>query len=258
MSHMAQTVHNARFKVKSICTVDPCFLHNMTYDDRPEAAIRLQQAREKRGFKSARDAANFFGWSYDTYVQHENGTRGITRMADRYATAFHVSQAWLLTGEGLQENEAEVPLMGYIGAGAEIMPEFEQVPEEGLEQIWVPFPLPAEMIAFGVRGDSMLPVYKDGAVIICYKERKRPIEAFYGEDAAVRTEDGRRFLKTIMRGSDSHVNLFSWNAAPIENVRLEWVGEIFAVLPPKVLRNVDKQGGIQASLPLPATVRKRG
>lgn len=229
----------------------------MDYDDRPEPAIRLQEAREKRGFKSARDAATFFGWNYDTYVQHENGTRGITRMAERYASAFHVSKAWLLTGEGLQETESEVPLMGYIGAGAQIEPEFEQVPPEGLDQIWVPFPMPAEMIAFGVKGDSMLPVYKDGAVIICYKERKRPIEAFYGEDAAVRTSDGRRFLKTIMRGAGKSVSLFSWNAAPIENVSLEWIGEIFAVLPPRALKKVDKQGGIQGSLPLPATQSKR-
>lgn len=135
-----------------------------------------------------------------------------------------------LIGESEIENSI-VPLMGFIGAGAEIMPEFEQVPPEGLDQIQVPFLLPAPMIALQVRGDSMLPVYKDGHIIIVYAEQKRPVHAFYGEDAAVRTSDGRRFLKTIVRGVGNAVTLMSFNAAPIENVQLEWIGEIFATLP---------------------------
>lgn len=141
-----------------------------------------------------------------------------------------------------------IPIMGFIGAGAEIMPEFEQVPPEGLDQVRVPFSLPEEMIALEVRGDSMLPVYKDGHVIIVYRDQKKPTQAFYGEDAAVRTSDGRRFLKTIMKGSP--ITLMSFNAVPIENVGLEWVGEIFAVLPRTQLKKVDRAGGIQGSLKL--------
>jgi repressor LexA len=141
-----------------------------------------------------------------------------------------------------------IPIMGFIGAGAEIMPEFEQVPPEGLDQVHVPFSLPEEMIALEVKGDSMLPVYKDGHVIIVYRDQKKPTQAFYGEDAAVRTSDGRRFLKTIMKGSP--ITLMSFNAVPIENVGIEWVGEIFAVLPRTQLKRVDRAGGIQGSLKL--------
>ncbi len=144
---------------------------------------------------------------------------------------------------GISELESAIPLMGRIGAGAEIQPDFEQVPPEGLDQIMVPFPLPDEMIAFEVNGDSMLPVYKHGAVVIVYREQKRPVHAFYGEEAAVRTTDGRRFIKTIMRGA-SGVNLLSWNAAPIEDVGVEWIGEIFAVLPRSSLNKVARDGGI--------------
>jgi len=219
-----------------------------------EQAARLRQAREARGFRTAKEAADRFHFNYSTYSQHERGQSAITRAAKDYGRAFKVSEGWLLTGEGFGPGDLDkrsVALVGYVGAGAEIEPDFEQVPPEGLEQISVPFDLPDEMLAFGVRGNSMLPVYKSGAVIIAYKEQQRPLDAFYGEEAVVRTADGRRFIKTITRGNTG-VTLLSFNADPIENVRLEWIGEIFAVIPPLALKKVGKQGGIQGQLRLNA------
>ncbi|MFE0233489.1 helix-turn-helix transcriptional regulator [Brucella anthropi] len=149
--------------------------------------------------------------------------------------------------EASEDEGSVVAVMGYVGAGAEIEPDFEQTPPDGLDQIQVPFPLPDEMIAFQIRGDSMLPVYKDGHIVIVYRDQKRPLEAFYGEEAAVRTADGKRFIKTVMRGVNG-VNLLSWNAAAIENAQLEWVGEIFAVLPRTSIRHIERKGGIQGRL----------
>lgn len=200
-SIMPGNVHNAHQAVKSKRTPITCFLHIMDFDDRPDYAKRLERARLARGFPTAKDAARFFGWPYDTYAQHENGTRGIGRAAAKYAKAFRASEGWLLTGEGSGPGGApSVPLVGYLGAGAEVLPEFEQVPPEGLEQIEIPFPLPEEMVAFKVRGISMLPVFKDGTIIVVYRDQKKPLESFYGEEAAVRTDDGRRFI-TDMYGS---------------------------------------------------------
>lgn len=216
-----------------------------------QQAERLRYIRTLRGFKSAKEAADRFNFVYATYSQHERGQSAITRAAKDYARAFKVSEGWLLTGDGPGPAANNVVrLMGYVGAGAEIEPDFEQVPPEGLEEITVPFELPEEMLAFGVRGDSMLPVYKSGAVLVVYKEQQRPLEAFFGEEAVVRTRDGRRFIKTIMRGSEGTVNLHSWNSAPMENVHLEWIGEIFAAIPPLALKKVARQGGVQGQLPL--------
>jgi len=72
----------------------------MIDDTRPDQAKRLETARISRGFKTARQATDYFGWQYVTYTQHESGERGLTRAAERYAKAFRVSPAWLLTGEG--------------------------------------------------------------------------------------------------------------------------------------------------------------
>lgn len=216
-----------------------------------EQAARLRKAREMRGFRTAKAAADRFGFNYNTYSQHERGLVGITRAAASYARAYNVSEAWLLTGEGESDSRV-VPLVGYLGAGAEIDPDYEQVPPEGLDQIDVPFPLPDDMVAFKVRGVSMLPVFKPDSIIIVYREQKKPIESFFGEEAAVRTSEGKRYIKTINRGTvPGTVNLISWNdPSPIENQRLEWVGEIFAVLPQSSLKKVSRQGGIQGNLRL--------
>lgn len=62
---------------------------------------RLQRARRKAGFKGPAEAAEYFGWNKNSYKSHENGMRGLSPPnAAKYGRAFHVSQAWLLTGEG--------------------------------------------------------------------------------------------------------------------------------------------------------------
>jgi repressor LexA len=125
-----------------------------------------------------------------------------------------------------------VPVMGRIGAGASIEPEYEQVPPDGLGSVELPFPISEETIAFEVAGDSMLPKYEHGDVVVVYREQRHPVSSFYGEEAAVRLKTGERFLKTIERGkSPTLVNLLSFNAKPINGVKLEWIGEICVTLP---------------------------
>jgi hypothetical protein len=219
---------------------------------------RLIAARIHAGFETAVEAAAALGVPYPTYAGHENGSSGFrAERGELYARRYRVRFEWLMRGRGpMTEGAAgrgpEIPVVGYLGAGAEVEPDFEQVPPEGLDQIDLPFAMNDDLIAFIVRGPSMLPFYKDGTVIIVYREQKRPLESFYGEEEAVRTRDGRRFIKTIMRG-ESGVTLTSFNDQPRENVHLEWIGEIFAVLPKSQWKQVSKRREVQGQLRLHAS-----
>jgi repressor LexA len=125
-----------------------------------------------------------------------------------------------------------VPIMGRVGAGAVIEPDYEQVPPDGIGEIELPFPIAEETVAFEVSGDSMLPKYENGDVIVVYKEQRHPLSSFFGEEAAVRLKTGERYLKTIERGKGtSQVNLTSFNAKAINGVKLDWIGEICLTLP---------------------------
>lgn len=144
---------------------------------------------------------------------------------------------------GLIEDEVRstIPIMGYIGAGAEIDPEFEQVPENGIDQVELPFQYAGDVLGFVVRGDSMLPRYEEGTVIVVYREQARSTISLVGEIAAVRTQDNRRFLKMLKAGGKPNTfNLESFNARPIENVRIVWASEVVGTVSPRHVRHIGR------------------
>jgi Peptidase S24-like len=160
-----------------------------------------------------------------------NDRRGITtETLMALAPVLKTTAAWLLEGVGDPTPGNIVQVVGRIGAGVEIQPEFEQIPPEGLYEIEVPFPVPVDAIAFQIEGDSMWPRYDPGDVIICWRQGTNVNEVI-GWEAAVRTADGKRYLKRIQRGATSGTfDLESHNAAPIPNVRIEWAAEIKGVV----------------------------
>lgn len=164
------------------------------------------------------------------YVQRlESGKRNLGfEHLEKFATALEVTERELIPDE--TDRSAVVRVVGKIGAGQEILPEAEQVPPEGLKEIEVPFPVPDTTLAFEVDGDSMWPRYDPGDVILCWREGTNFNEVI-GWEAAVRTSNGRRYLKRIVRGSKAKLfNLESFNAPVIRDVKLEWISKVQLVV----------------------------
>jgi len=175
----------------------------MRFDDRPDDAKRLEKARRARGMASAKAAAEFFGWSPHTYIQHENGTRGFRRAAARYAAAFRVSEAWLLTGEGPPPPSPRLPVMG-IAAGA--ITGQNIVHETPLEFVGRPPALEGvpDAYALWVRGSSMSPRFAEGDLVIVHPHRQpRPGDAIVIQQIVNGAPVA--FIKELVRRSDRSV-----------------------------------------------------
>lgn len=185
---------------------------------------RLKEAREQAGFATAADAARKFGWTETTYRAHENGQRNIPRSrAPTYARAFRVSPEWLLFGRG-DGIKKPVPLVGMVGAGAEVF----AIDDGGsLEDIDPPPGIGPDAVAVQVRGDSMFPRYSEGDVLIY--DTHLPLGRVDGQECIVALTDGRRFVKTVRVEGGGRATLESWNAPPIRNVQVEWVAPILWV-----------------------------
>lgn len=126
--------------------------------------------------------------------------------------------------------QSRLNLVGRIGAGAQIDVGVEQVPEGG-EPIETVIPLPAGAIGFEVVGDSMWPRYDPGDVIVCVEDGV-PLETIPdGDEAAVRTVEGLRYLKRLIRAEvEGLFNLESHNAPAIRAVEIVWASDVVAVI----------------------------
>lgn len=184
-----------------------CLLHQSAryFDDMATPAERLQQARERAGYTSAKSAAEAMGVPVATYVQHENGGRGFpAARAERYARFFRVAPEWLLYGRqkgdvDLVEMGPRLYIKGEVAAGV-WKESWELEPDE-----WEAFTGRADVKAsvrarFGLRvvGDSMNEIYPAGSIVECLQyDGNDPIPS--GKRVVVQREriDGR--LETTVK-----------------------------------------------------------
>lgn len=173
----------------------------------------------------------------------EKGERNLSvKNINLIAAGLKVSPRDLIVNDENEHHSNVVKVMGRIGAGAEILVEGEDWPADGLFEIEAPFPVPEGSIAFEVSGESMWPRYDPGDIIICWDTQSR-VDEVIGWEAAVKTTDGRRYLKRILRGSTKNTfDLESHNAPPIRGVHLLWVGAIQAVIRSGQWRKLNEDG----------------
>lgn len=200
----------------------------MTFDDRPDEAKRLEQARIARGFKTAKATADFFGWNYTTYGQHENGLRGLGRAVDKYARGLRTTAAWIQHGVG-EGPDGGVPLKGYIGAGQVVQAVADGHVDDTVES---PADRKPDTVAAIVRGDSMLPAFRDGWIL--YWSQQLPPDAMLNQLCVVQLENDDIYVKVLRAGSSDDLwTLQSINATVGDLVDqvVRWVAPIDWIKP---------------------------
>lgn len=204
-----------------------------------EVAAIIREALEATGLKQAQFAKKV-GVGQGTISKWMSNQQSPNKRQWDGVEAFLASQEG--TRHLVQAPKANtVAVRGLIGAGAEIRPEEEQVPPDGLYEIAAPFPIPEGALAFRVDGESQWPRYDHGDVVICWASGT-DVDQVIGWEAAVRTADGHRYLKRILRGSGRGLfDLESYNAPTIRNVKLEWVARVQGVVRAAEVREISRK-----------------
>jgi phage repressor protein C with HTH and peptisase S24 domain len=142
-----------------------------------------------------------------------------TDFLDAAAKALGVSVSDLFYG-------SEIPVVAYIGAGAEFTFVDDHQKGAGLDMVEGPPGCPPNAVAVMIRGESMYPAYYDGDILF-YDTLSTDIDQFLNRQCVCRLADGRTLVKTPTRGSNAQLfTLTSFNAPPIPDVVLEWCAKI--------------------------------
>jgi len=194
-------------------------------------AARLKKARENAGYTSATAAAKAMGIAAPTYLAHENGTTGFPHNAARYATFFKVTTDWLMLGKGTAGARKRVPVVSYIGAGAEVFPIDDHAQGRGLELVDPPTGQAGEYVAAKIRGDSMFPM-EDGWLVFWSRDQAGVPDECIGKLSVCQVKNGPMLLKYLQRGTRSGLyTLTSWNAPARPDVQLEWASRVIGIRP---------------------------
>lgn len=191
-------------------------------------ATGIRHWRKQRGLLQ-KHLAEHLGITIAQVSRLEKGDRQL-KMAEatRLAGFLNVPLGALLDAGA----QVSVPVVGYVGAGAEVFP-LDDLPEsEGMRRVNCPPNLdPRKTVAVEIRGDSMAPI-GDGWLAFYTRDPEHGPSDVLGHLCICKLTDGRTLLKRIKRGySEGRYNLLSTNAEMIEDAELEWAAPVKAFLP---------------------------
>ena len=229
-------MQNALPDVKSKRTVFPVHIAPMRRRDvdsdevRPDVAQRLKRVRKTRGFETVEAAARAFGWNPTTYAQHERGERGISRAAQRYASAFRVPVGWLVNAEG-DPFRNSVPLVGFTSGGSNAV-SFVDGHDDPFDVVEAPKRASEHTVAVEIRDDSLGAVF-EGWTAFYDDRREPPGPIIIGSLCIVGLADGRVVIKRVERGQlPNRFTLKSNTQPPIYDAEVEWAAIILEMRPP--------------------------
>ncbi len=132
----------------------------------------------------------------------------------------------------LSEEAAEgtVEIIGYVGAGGQVL--FEEGQGPFGEAAMPPKGATKRTVAVTVRGDSMAGQLEDGWTVYYDNRQAPPAENLLGRLCVVGLDDGRVLIKRLIRRTaDGRYDLYSVNAPPLLDQRVEWAAPVTWIHP---------------------------
>lgn len=187
---------------------------------------RFKSARKKAKL-SQTALAKLAGVSQQAIAEIERNAVHTSKSIHKIAAALNVSANYLDPEIPASSNgKTLVPVVGYVGAGAEIITIDDHSKGAGLEEVEAPPNANSgSVVALRVRGSSMVPAYKDGDLIFYDQRADGDIGHLVGKDCVIHLQDGRTFLKELRRTNGTFW-LHSHNAEPILGPEIVWAARV--------------------------------
>ncbi len=189
----------------------------------PNMGNRLKELRNSLGWTLER-AATEMSVSRSQYIKLERGERRLTAdYIERAAKAFGAT-----AGEILSE-ASEVPLVGYVGAGAQA--HFYANGDGDYEMVPAPEGATADTVAAEIRGDSLGPLFDRW--LVYYDEVRSPVTPdLIGRLCVVGLPDERVLVKKITRARTPGLfHLLSNTEEPILDAEVMWAARVKNMVP---------------------------
>lgn len=175
------------------------------------------------------DQSNVSRWENGA-VPDDSHTRHMADLAQCGLAQFRYGEA---SARALKPPAATVAVVGYVGAGQEVLAYDDYALGGGLEEVGAPEgDGETPMVAVRVRGDSMHPM-RDGWLLFYRREDHGVQDDCLNRLCIVKVADeGPILVKELRRGyRRNHFVLSSWSAPPMEDIRLDWAAPVLSIRP---------------------------
>jgi phage repressor protein C with HTH and peptisase S24 domain len=185
----------------------------------------------KRDNVSQADIARAWGVENGDASQRVSGKVRITPERARKLTQ---KFGWSIS-EIYGDNGQNVPVLGYVGAGATVFPIDDHAKGASLEEVECPVGhAPSNIVALRVKGDSMEPQMEDGWLIFYRREADGVPPDCIGELCVVMLGSGGMLVKKLRQGTKpGHFHLLSKNpnSEPIIDAVVVWASRVIDIRP---------------------------
>ena len=195
-------------------------------------ADTIRAIRKARGLNQS-EFAEVVGATQSTVTRWETGSVPGGEYLHKIAGFANITVEQLMgTDEWASGGDNNILVVGYVGAGAEIIPFDDFAKGNGFDHVARPPFVRGRAVAVEVRGDSLLPVAENGWRLIYSGDQTLDESAVLNRLCVVRLTDDRVLVKRVMRGGvPGRYHLVSTNAPMIEDAALVWAARVIAIVP---------------------------